>query len=118
MGRMTVKTRIEMFCSKNQFEYEWQPLRFGFERAAVVCNSWHQHQAVAELARKLKGVAVRTWTCNLGEFEGYVYLMDAKDEDELYRLLTEEARRNEDWWQRYHAADQETKRLMARGDIK
>ena len=58
------------------------------------------------------------WYCaEGGVFEGSVYAMDAADHAELVRLMNEEAARLEDWWQRYHVADEETRRLMACGAI-
>ena len=52
-----------------------------------------------------------------GVFEGVVYAMDAADKAELDRICNEERARVEDWWQRYHVADDETRRLMACGAI-
>lgn len=92
-------------------------MKFGFKRAVIPCDCPVMYRAVIALTEKMKNVSVETWACYVEPFEGYVYLMDAADKAELDRLSKEEQARVEDWWQRYHVADEETKRLMACGKL-
>lgn len=47
----------------------------------------------------------------------YKIKMDAAAHDELMQKVREANRRVNEWWERYHVADAETRRLMACGAI-
>ena len=50
-------------------------------------------------------------------FEAYLYVMPLEDYTQLKAKSKVEQDKLEDWWQRYHNADAETRRLMACGAI-
>lgn len=110
--------RIALMSKRHGLSVMWQQLKFGFKRAAFDCNSYEEMYAVENILERMDGVFVHRWHCaDGGFFEGRVYAMDAADHAELERLFNEESARIENWWQRYHAADEETRRLMACGAI-
>lgn len=117
---METKFELKMtaFAKKNGLLLSWQDMVFGHRRACISCGSRNEFQLAMTLAKKLKGVWTDYWFCSDGGvFESYVYAMDADE----HRRFLEEAKREqdrvEDWWQRYHAADTDTRRLMACGAI-
>lgn len=110
--------RIALMSKRHGLSVVWQQLKFGFKRAAFDCDSYEEMYAVENILERMDGVFVHRWHCaDGGFFEGRVYAMDAADHAELERLSSEESTRIEDWWQRYHVADEETRRLMACGAI-
>lgn len=118
MKSITFEERMALTAKKNGFELIWQPLKFGFQRAVFNCDSFGEMTGIERILGNMTGVAIDRWLCtDGGVFEGVVYAMDANEKEELDRKLTEEWNRLEDWWQRYHVADDETRRLMACGAI-
>lgn len=118
MKSIAFEERMALTAKKNGFELIWQPLKFGFRRAAFNCDSHGEMNGIERILRSMTDVAIDKWLCTAGGvFEGVVYAMDANEKAELDRKLTEERNRLEDWWQRYHVADEETRRLMACGAI-
>lgn len=119
MGKkLTVDERIVMRAKKYGLKVLWQQLKFGFKRAAFDCDSYEEMYAIEGILEGIPNVHCHHWSCSAGGVvEGRVYAMDSADHAELERLMNEESARIEDWWQRYHAADEETRRLMACGAI-
>ena len=116
------KTRLEQtvtrFAEKNGLSVEWQDLRFGFRRAVITTDDYIRHYALLDhLGRYSSLHAHSSCHIGLGTFEGVITIMGAKEKVKLDNLLAEEKARNEDWWQRYHKADDEIRRLMACGAI-
>ena len=109
--------RIVQAAVKHGYSHTWQPLKFGYQRAVIPCDSWAELQAVESTFRRMHGVSVNHWMTFDGVFEGYVYVMDVDMETILNKILAEERARLEDWWMRYHLADAETRALMACGAI-
>lgn len=111
------ESKLVLIAKKYGLHLTWQALRFGYKRAVITCENNEEYMAVRELMRRYKGFHVSFWAVFEGEFEGEVYVMDKKDHDNLQGLIDKEMARVEDWWQRYHVADAETRRLMACGAI-
>lgn len=111
------ESKLVLIAKKYGLHLTWQALRFGYKRAVITCESNEEYMAVRELMLRYKGFHVSFWAVFEGEFEGEVYVMDKKDHDDLQGLIDKEMARVEDWWQRYHVADTETRRLMACGAI-
>lgn len=109
--------RMYLFSKKHNLTLEWQNLQLGYRRACLPCQNDVEFHTVWSLAQKMKNVKVEIWVCYEGEFEGYVYAMDEAQWREMKRKQEDERNRLEDWWQRYHIADSETRRLMACGAI-
>ena len=91
--------------------------RFGYKRAKISCHSWAEYTAVEAALRRNKSLRVDYWVCFDGEFEAYLYVMPLEDYTQLKAKSKVEQDKLEDWWQRYHNADAETRRLMACGAI-
>lgn len=109
---------IVKFTKCNNVGYEWQPLKFGYKRAVVRCDSWDEFDYLRNALAKRKQIHIESWYCNGGGFfEGNVYIMAQEDYEGLNAAQKEEQQRLENWWQRYHNADAETRRLMACGKI-
>ena len=109
--------KVALLCKKYGMSYRLRPLRFGFERIEIECDSYAILDGLRSELRKIKGAAVDSACHFMGQFSGRITVLDADDEEELDALLKEERDRIEEWWQRYHAADEETRRLMACGAI-
>lgn len=109
--------RMYLFAKKHNLTLGWQNLQLGYRRACLPCQNDVEFHTVWSLAQKMKNVKVETWVCYEGEFEGYIYAMDEAQWREMKQKQEEERNRLEDWWQRYHIADSETRRLMACGAI-
>ena len=108
---------MRKFAKQNHVEVQWQPLRFGYKRAKIPCHSWAEYTAVEAALRRNKSLHVDDWVCFDGEFEAYLYVMPLEDYTQLKAKSKVEQDKQEDWWQRYHAANDETRRLMACGAI-
>lgn len=116
--KLKFNERMILIAKKYSLALKWQQLKYGFSRAVIDCGSYEEMYAVEKLLTSKANAACDRWSCNLGGvFEGVVYAMDAADKAELDRICNEERARVEDWWQRYHVADDETRRLMACGAI-
>lgn len=109
--------RMYRFAKKHNLALEWQDMKFGYRRASIPCESDLEFHTVQGLVQKMKNVKVEIWACYEGQFEGYVYAMDEAEWLEMSQKQEEEMGRLEDWWQRYHNADGEARRLMACGAI-
>ena len=113
----TFDERVVLMAKKYGLNVKWQQLKYGFKRAAFTCGSYEEMYAIESLFTRMKDVVCEQWCCSLGEFDGRVYVMDAADHEELENQCAAERMRVEDWWERYHDADEETRRLMACGVI-
>lgn len=109
--------RMALLAKKNGLKLDWQGLQLGYRRARFTCDSHEELMAVLNLVRKMRDVHTEIWSCHEGVFEGYVYAMDVGEFREMSKQQEAERQRVEDWWQRYHIADAETRRLMACGAI-
>lgn len=114
---MKCEPKIAMICKQHGISYKIRQLKFGYERVEIECDSYAELVELRDELRKVKGAAVDTVAHFMGEFSGRLCIMDAADEEELLELVNEETGRVEDWWNRYHVADAETRRLMACGAI-
>ena len=116
--KLTLDERIALTAKRHGLRVTWQQLKYGFKRAAIECDSYEEMYAVEKIFKNQGGVSISSWHCSDGGFfEGRVYVMGAEDHAELERQRSEELARVEAWWQRYHVADAETRRLMACGAI-
>lgn len=115
---MNLELKLNNLARKHNFEYTWEPMAYNARRAVIVVGSWNQLEYIRNVFKRVKNVRVDNWKCFDGDyFEGCVYVMD---EEEYARYKAEcdaERARHDDWWKRYHYADDETKRLMACGEI-
>lgn len=111
------EAKVAMICKQNGIGYQLRPLKFGFERMEIDCENYEIFSWLRDEIKKVKGTAVDSATHFIGKFSGVLCVMDEDAEAELLALLKEERDRVEDWWQRYHVADKETRRLMACGAI-
>lgn len=109
--------KVALKCKKYGFSYMKQDCKFGYERLLIEFDSIADLYGMVNELRKIKGASVR-WDCrSYGGFYGWITVMDEDKREDLDAKLKEEADRLEDWWQRYHVADEETRRLMACGAI-
>ena len=117
---ITLEDRAARICrQENLPNPKVEHLEFGFQRIKLVCRSMAEFDTLLHRAIKLRDVKiVRTWTCFAGGvYEGYIWLMDEADADAYHAKMEEKRAYLEDWWQRYHNADEETRSLMACGKI-
>ncbi len=114
---MPFDQRIALVAKKHGLKPRWQQLKYGLKRAVFDCDSYEEMYAVETIFGRMKGIVCEHWSCSEGIFEGRVYAMDSGEQEELERQSTAEMAAVEDWWQRYHAADEETRRLMACGAL-
>lgn len=108
---------MRKFARENNVEVQWQQLKFGYKRAKIPCYSREEYKELERALKKNKALRVDRWTCFNGEFEAYLYVMPLEDYTQLKAKSKVEQDKLEDWWQRYHNADAETRRLMACGAI-
>ena len=118
MMNSRTKSRIEKFAATHGCTVEWQALKFGYTRALLICNSYEQYVSVRTAAQKMDGVSCDYSHVHSRIFEGRLYLMPAADKDALDILLAQEKKVCDDWWQRYHLADTNTRKLMACGAVR
>lgn len=109
--------KVALKCKKYGFSYMKQDCKFGYERLLIEFDSIADLYGMVNELRKIKGASVRWDRRSYGGFYGWITVMDEDKREDLDAKLKEEADRLEDWWQRYHVADEETRRLMACGAI-
>ena len=68
--------KISGFCSRNSIRFEWQPIKLGYQRACIPCQSYEEMHAIEHQVKRLKNVRVETWSCGVCMFEGYIYIYD------------------------------------------
>jgi hypothetical protein len=105
------------WCKEQGYSARVETVKYGYDRVAVDCETSAEFDAVAAHFGRIKDAVVDGWRIFEATFEGRIYLMAAADRAALYSAMAEEAARVEDWWARYHAADAETRRLMASGTV-
>ena len=118
--QMTSENRLFLMCRRNGFNSPVEErLEFGYRRFRIDTRSYEETSAVRYLLSRSRDFSiVRVWKCSGGGFfEGCVYVMETKDYTEYTSKMDEKMAQIEDWWQRYHVADEETRRLMACGAI-
>lgn len=110
--------KTNRFAQKHGLTVHWQALKFGYHRAVLICSDAGTYLRAKTQALRLRDVSCtfrcRSWN---GGFEGILNIMDSCDADALDKLLEAEQTQTEDWWQRYHDADEETRKAMACGKI-
>ena len=116
--KTSFQTRLAAAAARRGLSFSWQPLKYGYQRAVFSCDSFEAFVRIRSLMERMKDASVETWKCDDGNvFEGYVYVMDAAERRTLQAISDAEAAKRNEWWQRYHAADDSTRRLMASGKI-
>ena len=108
---------MRKFARENNVEVQWQQLKFGYKRAKIPCCSWEEYKELERTLKRIKSLSVEHWVNFQGEFEAYLYIMPLEDYSQLKGKVKAENDKLENWWQRYHAANDETRRLMACGAI-
>lgn len=108
---------MRKFANENNTEFQWQQLKFGYKRAKIPCYSREEYKELERALKRNKALRVDRWACFDGEFESYLYIMPMEDYCQLQAQNKAEQDKLEKWWQRYHIADEETRRLMACGAI-
>lgn len=114
---MNIELTLNKLAKKHGFSYYWQSLKYDTRRAVIPCGSYDQLKYICNVLSRIKNVIVTTWACFECEFEGYVYIMTSDDAERLKTESTAETEKVNNWWERYHKADTETKKLMAGGAI-
>lgn len=96
----------------------FEPVRFKGLRAILRFDDYPLFKAAIAATTQYKACFAEHFHYLPGEFEGYIYLYDAAEYQKIQEKLNEEKNSIESWWQRYHAADEATKRKMSCGEIK
>lgn len=106
LQRMNMQDRAEVI-----------PCRFGYEYVAVSCNNRFEREVVLDVVRGIKGAMIETFFPGVHDSIGVVKVHDGKAYSETRKQIDAEMKAVENWWQRYHNADDETKKLMACGKV-
>lgn len=107
------RKKICNFCRKRGYRLQWQKLRFGYERAVLSFSDSKTYTEAQSAVCKLPETHP-SWACHFeGQFDGVIYLMYAPDYHALAGKLETERVMNEQWWRKYHDADEQTRRKMA-----
>lgn len=117
-GKKSLQKLLD-YCEENKILATVQKLTFGYER--VLLDFYDNRDGFWAMCRwldKKKSLHFET-SCPYypKHFVGYIKVMPAKERDQWMNLCRQDADRLDDWWRRYHAADKETRRLMACGTI-
>ena len=117
---MTLYKKLERMCTKHGFHPPVeQKLYFGYTAYAIDTDSWEDFLLSQQLITKMPGATGtgRWYNGDGGVFEGRIRVMDT----ELIEQYNQEVRKYnqyvEDWWNRYHQANKEERRLMECGKI-
>ena len=114
---MKCEKKVAAICKKYGIRYRMETLKFGFKRAVIEFDSYALLEGIRDELQGIKGTVIHSFVHFQGEFSGALTVMDENDDADLHKKLREEHDRIEDWWRRYNAADEETRRLMACGAI-
>ena len=117
---MNFEQRIKAACDRNGFDAPVaEALEFGYTRYRVSAESYSQLSTIQRAFEKMKGVSIiRTWVnSDGGVFEGYVWVMESTDATLYKAAQDEKIAEVEAWWQRYHQANEHTRRLMDCGAV-
>jgi len=109
--------KVALLCKKYNIGYKAQPMRYGYERLEIYVDNYALLNALNEEFLKIRGVSVDSVAFFPGKFTGWLYITDKGDMEKMEKLIKNEMDRVEDWWNRYNAADEDTRRLMACGEI-
>lgn len=120
MAKLSFEARIESVCRRKGIHLpKVEQLEWGFTRLRIDVDSWTELELAKHYMGNVKGaVIVRSWwNGDGGYFEGAVWLMDESEHAEYQRKTDERTAYLDDWWRRWHDADDETRRLMNCGAI-
>ena len=98
MAESKIDRKIMQFAEKHDLICEWQGMRHGGRRLAILTMCYKDHEEILKAAKRLKGVSVTDWTIFDGEFEGKIYLQDQAEYDRIQALNELEMERNNNWW--------------------
>lgn len=120
MSKTKTIRKLLAYCEKIEQPAVVQKLTFGYER--VFMDFMDNREGFYEMCKwldKHKSLWYQTGCpySPLHEFNGHIFVMPVKERDEWMTLCKQDQERLDDWWRRYHAADEETRRLMACGAI-
>lgn len=110
--KQSFQSRILLCCKKYNLTPKWMTTCYGYTAVKFECDSLAEAKAVESIFHYRKGL----W-CILHTASWTVTVMDEKEHNELVEKQAEEMFRVNDWWIRYHNADENTRRLMACGAI-
>lgn len=113
------KTLIRCTAQSCFASLSWQQLKFGFERAVFTFYNRDTMERALKKLEKSKNLSIIRWSTkpSWSGFEGTIFVMGTLDKEAFEKAQKLEQDQVESWWQRYHAADYRTKKLMARGAI-
>ena len=111
--------KLQKYCDKKSKTFRIQKLAFGYERAFIDFTDDQEgyDEMLRWLGRQKKLVYVAQCPYSPVHFMAFIRVMDESDRNEWLALSKQDAERAEEWWQRYHDADPETRKLMACGAI-
>ena len=110
--KQSFQSRILLCCKKYNLTPKWITTCYGYTAVKFECDSLAEAKAVESIFHYRKGL----W-CILHTASWTVTVMDEKEHNELVEKQAEEMAKVNDWWERYHVADEETRKLMACGAI-
>ena len=114
---MNIELTLNKLAKKHNFNYQWQACKYDTRRAVIHCESYNQLSYICNVLSRVKTFSITTWKCFENNFDGYIYVMAMDDAEKLRTESTAEQNRSNNWWNRYHIADMETRKLMACGAI-
>ena len=115
--KMNIELTLNKLAKKHGFEYQWQETKYNTKRAVIHCESYNQLSYICDVLSRVQNINITTWKCFENNFDGYIYVMSSDDTEKLRTENSAEQNRNNNWWERYHIADMETRKLMASGAI-
>lgn len=115
---MNFEKRLKLFAEKNGLQIRFHEMKYGAVRAVIYCSTPDELGATFSTLNKVRGMSVEFKSIHDGEYEGRVYVMERSEKERIDAECAAEMKRLKDWWQRYHEADEETRKLMASGKIK
>lgn len=112
--------KLQRYCDKQRITFRIQKLHFGYERAFLdftddldgyykMCRWLDRHKRTLAYDTEMPYSPLH--------FIGWIRVMPISERDEWLSLCKQDSERVEDWWCRYNAADQDTRKLMACGQI-
>lgn len=112
--------KLQRYCDKRQITFRIQKLHYGYERALLEFTD--DLDGYYELCRwldrqKRKLVYDTEMPYSPRHFIGRIRVMPISERDEWLALCRQDSVRVEEWWRRYNAADPESRKLMACGQI-
>ena len=84
-----------LFCKRHNLPYTVQPLKYGYERIEVQCANYAEMEAVRSAAARKFAVDQHTYSMT-------VYIYDREDDAELKRILSEERKIVNLFWEARH----------------